>query len=449
MNKGDFDFRALKKQITESTAEQLKLMKGSDQRYLPTVKELENKKINDKIFIPKKTEYKNIRGSYGHKSTMLKVSEDGWDMYSLITTDERRKEWRKMMYYKWLVATKQKVKKIDAVYSIDLYLYILSKSKQATIDEFISYFGDGIYMYEKYKSSIMKQIIAKEKQIKRILTEKEKIEILAKAKKEELNEILKFDDKLMISKKSARNSKNQLQQFYTNSILADYLYNYSSLKNNRNQEIKILEPSAGEGDLIKPIVKNNTNISIDLVEIDPENRKLLNNLVKNSPNFLKLTEQPNFLLYQTSTRYDYIFMNPPFHLRKAEDNNLIRDTWDYDFIKRAFAFLKIGGELMAIVSKKFLNNKEFMNWIEEKNKVFEYKIRKNEKFSGIKIDIAVVKIKKVFDNEDTNLMSKNYYIKQDEKGKEIMNNERPITIKSSGKTDKSKKYNDNFVYELL
>jgi tRNA1(Val) A37 N6-methylase TrmN6/superfamily II DNA or RNA helicase len=433
INKGNFDFRALKKQISDSNAEQLKLMKGSDKRYLPTIKELEKLKVNDKLFIPAITEFKTIKGMYGRKSKSVQTSPDGWDIYKTIATDEKRKEWRRTMYYKWIESTNKKANNIQATYSIDLYLYILSKSKQATIDEFISYFGGGIYMYEKYKSSIMKRIIEKEKQLKRTLTEKEKMEVLTKAKKTELNEILKFDNKLMMSKKTTRNSKNQLQQFYTNSILADYLFQFSGLKSNKNDEIKILEPSAGEGDLIKPILKNNTNISIDLVEIDPKNRKLLSIFVKNRPNYLKMTEQPNFLLYQTSTRYDYIFMNPPFHLRKAEDNNLIRDTWDFDFIKRAFAFLKIDGVLMAVVSKKFLNDKDFMDWTEEKNKIFEYEIRKNEKFSGIKIDIAVLKITKINDNEDTDLMSKNYYIKQDVKGKEIMNNERKIAFDDNEK----------------
>ena len=78
-----------------------------------------------------------------------------------------------------------------------------------------------------------------------------------------------------------------------------------------------------------------------------------------SPTILHLQNQNNFLTFETSDRYDYIFMNPPFHLRKSEDFNLKRDTWDYDFIKKAFAFLKINAELLAITSDKWKQNEDF------------------------------------------------------------------------------------------
>lgn len=430
INNGKTDFNILKKQITESASEQLKLLSGSKERYLPTIKELKTLKINNTLYIPDKTNIKTIKGYYGRPSKTVQVGPNGWDKYNVLTTDIKRKEWRTNAYYNWLVDTKQTVEAIESSYTIDLYLYILSKAKQATIDKFISFFGEGIYMYEKYESSLIKNILKKEKELKRTLTEVEKIKIYSETKKSELTEILKFDDTLLKSRKSIRNDKNKLQQFYTNSILASYLYEYSSLKTNKNKDIVVLEPSTGEGDLIKPIISNNQTVKIDMVEIDPKNREILKVLVKKSQTYLNLTEQPNFLLFQTSTRYDYIFMNPPFHLRKSEDYNLIRDTWDYDFVKRAFAFLKIGGELLAIVSNKFLGDESFISWTNEKDKSFEFEHRKNEKFSGIKINVVILKITKKDDSNDSDLLANDFYVKQDFKGSEILKNERPLNFDS-------------------
>lgn len=450
INNGKNDFKVIKQQMKEVFREEMKNYKGSDERYLPTLKELRELKVENHLFIPEKTNYHTSRGGWGRGSKTMQKGPDGWDKYNTLTTDEKRKEWRKHMYYEWLVASKKIVNEIPSEYTIDLYLYILSKAKQQTIDEFISFFGKGIDLYEKYESLFMKELLNIEKDKKRKLTEEEKINFYMKSKRSEMTEILKFDEKLMVSKKSARNTKNQLQQFYTNEILANYVYEYSSLKTNKNENVIILEPSTGEGDLIKPILKNNINAKISMVEIDPLNRRKLKILVDKTPSVLQLMEQPNFLLFQSSTRYDYIFMNPPFHLRKSEDYNLLKDVWDFDFIQRAFGFLKVGGELLAIVSKKFLQDKNFMDWTKNKNKKFEYDIRKNEKFSGIKIDIAVLKITKLTDDEDSELMSRNYYVKQDEKGKMILNNEMSLSVIKSQKDNNNvlKSYKQSEIEEI-
>lgn len=429
INSGKADFKELKRTVKAETAEQMKLIKGKDKRYLPTIKELKELKINNSIFIPDKTEIK-ISKFYG-RTSRRQLTRDGWDIYNNLTTPEKREEWRKQAYYDYLFKSK-KINNNDknelmtlTSISIDLYLYILAKSKQATIDEFISFFGNAISLYEKYSSKLQRHL----KSMNKKLTELEKIKILQSFKQEELKEVLKFNDDLMKSSKNQRNKKNQLQQFYTNGILAKYIYDYSSLKTNKLELINVLEPSAGVGDLIKPIIiDNNKNVKITLVEFDPDNRKTLNNLIKETPQSITLAEQPNFLLFQSSSRFDYIFMNPPFHLRKNEDYNLLRDVWDYDFVKRAFAFLKVKGELLAIVSNKFLSNKDFMEWSKEPNKIFNFEKRPKEKFSNISIDICVIKIIKVNESEDSDLMKRNFYKKQDVKGKDILNNERKLKL---------------------
>jgi predicted RNA methylase len=245
--------------------------------------------------------------------------------------------------------------------------------------------------------------------MKRMLTEEEKIKIYNQEHKEEYNAILNYTN-TNLYQKNDRTKNNQLQQFYTNAKLSEYIYKYSSLSENKNKDIKILEPTAGQGDLIKPIVKENKNVDITMVEIDPENRKILNEMISKAPLILKLASQNNFLMYHTSERYDYIFMNPPFHLRKSEDRNLIRDTYDTDFIKRAFGLLKVGGELMAITGNTWKTNEDFKKWVKLKNKSFEVESRNKEKFSKISIDITVMKITKLDTSEDESLLFHNYYI---------------------------------------
>lgn len=422
INKGNFNFIQYKEQLLENIREQTKLMKGKDKRHNPTIKELKKMKLDGKAYIPDLTQYTHTKGVWGRKGQTIQTSPDGWDKYNILPDEKDRKEWRMHMFYKWVTASKGKFKKQDLnTASIDLYLYILAKAKQQNIDAFIEMFNNPILLFEKYQSKIMNKF----KGMK--YTEKQKIDILKTAKEDELKEIIKYDISLAkFETNKSRNKKNQLQQFYTNGLLAMSALEFSSLPKNKDKKINILEPSAGVGDLILPVIKLNINGKITLVEYDPDNRKTLNKLVEKTPLLLTLAEQPNFLLFNSSIRYDYIFMNPPFHLRKSEDYNLIRDVWDFDFIKRAFGLLKKGGELIAITSKKFLMDDEFMKWTKMKNKTFEYSVRKNEKFSGIKIDIALMKLIKIDESEDSDLLSFNYYKNQDDKGKAILNIEKEL-----------------------
>ena len=96
-------------------------------------------------------------------------------------------------------------------------------------------------------------------------------------------------------------------------------------------------------------------------------------------------------------------MNPPFHNRKGTSTNtiVIRDDWDFDFVKRAYVMLKIGGELVAIMSKHctFGSDKEsveFIQFLETVEHVQEIKKTKNRKH----LDVVVVQITKINTNYD-------------------------------------------------
>lgn len=423
--------------------------RSSDGRYVPTKEELEkltykNHEGKTIKFIPDQTIRKHIKGRYGRPSQDILIQK-GWDSY--YGNEKQLENWRIEQWYKY--QNTHNKKKIDTIdinsLSVDLWLYILAKAKQATIDGFIKHFGGSIKLYESYESMIMKLIKENEKRLNRVLTESEKIELYNKEKNNEVKEILKYNIPEKISKK--RNKKNQLQQFYTNEILATYIYEFSSLKTNKNTNIKVLEPSAGVGDLVKPIVKNNKNVNITMVEIDPENQTILKQMIKEYPLLLNLSNQNNFLLYQTSERFDYIFMNPPFHLRKEDDRNLKRDVYDTDFIKKAFALLKIGGEIMAITGHSWKKDNTFKEWTKLKDKEFAIEEKVKEKFSGIKIDISVMKIKKLSTEHDDDILSEKYY-KVGDFGDKVIDNTVNIEKVFKSPKDKADMKKENKAFEL-
>lgn len=82
---------------------------------------------------------------------------------------------------------------------------------------------------------------------------------------------------------------------------------------------KILEPSAGKGNIVdflaKKETRNSGKVDIDVLEIEPELQEILHSKKCN-------VVGSDFLIYETHTEYNYIIMNPPFdngakHLIKA------------------------------------------------------------------------------------------------------------------------------------
>ena len=337
--------------------------------------------------------------------------------------------------------------------SIDIYLYVLSKAKLKNINEFITNFGGKIDLFETYESKLLPVIKAREEKFlkkhnKQGLTDKEQIKIYKMALRKERGDILDFNfsiDPQKIIKKS-RGSEDKFQQFYTSEILANKIKDLGlkGLKGN----LDILEPSAGFGNLIKPLVKQlNTEFHIDLIDIDERNRNELKKLVDTAPDILNLLDNRNFLTFGTSKRYDLILMNPPFHLKKGE-NSLISDVYDFNFIDRAFAFLKEGGRIVAITGTSWsFNNKfdefdlfndapqDYLNMeMKQKGKVdgessyLKYSIERleDEPFLGsegkkIKMTVDIFVIEKLSSEKDNDILGKDFYLSQKKKGQELQN----------------------------
>jgi predicted RNA methylase len=344
--------------------------------------------------------------------------------------------------------------------STDFYLFALQKSKEKVILEFIKAMARIPDVEQAFTDRALgkkaKDFI--ENAVKTNATEEEIADTLIKimrpnltkamekieASNENLSEKLKAllakgreADKLIADK-----TKNRInQEFFTPTHLVKELIELSGVnKDKRIQQggIQVLEPSAGYGAIIKGLLKLMSNKSLDLrmdmVEILEENRKVLKELVKEVPNYLSLAEQPDFLRFVPNKAYDYILMNPPFHVRKE-------GKYDYDFVQRAFAMLKPGGILVAITGIKYKEFPQAIEWY--KSKGAEIKIKnvewrefeegeklKNKAMEIANVRIAFVKIQKSeLDNKD-----KNWSIKEDAELQEIApKKDDPDTLKEAVK----------------
>jgi len=343
--------------------------------------------------------------------------------------------------------------------AIDLYLLILAKSKQAVIDSFIEFFGNKIELFENYRKSVMLQLQTKMKSVNRKLTEEEEADIYEQLLEKEKEQILQipFHELRVIS----RDLFTQNQQYFTPEKLAQFVIDQSSLKTNKSLNIRVLEPTAGGGDLIKPVVKfhNNVNIrhlrswrlrgrmrrlklrkfhnnvNIDLIEFDKEQLVKLKTIQKVAPNTINILESNNFLKFIPSVRYDYIFTNPPFHLKRTEFSWLYtQDIWDTDFIMRAYGCLAVNGELVGIISNKYKSQPHFMDWL--KDKEHNFIARNREKFVSptdktITIDVAILKITKKNRFEDNDLLSIKFIVetkKEKETKYELWENEITLDV---------------------
>ncbi|MFT6550457.1 MAG: hypothetical protein ACJA1I_000485 [Zhongshania marina] len=120
--------------------------------------------------------------------------------------------------------------------------------------------------------------------------------------------------------------------------------------------MKVLEPSAGKGDIADAIREANPDAELEVVEIDSSLRDLL---------AAKGYEPAGRDFLEQEGEYDRIVMNPPF-----EKNA------DIEHIRHAYSLLKPGGRLVAVTSgmaghRSDKVNSEFKAWVEEIGGVME------------------------------------------------------------------------------
>lgn len=128
-------------------------------------------------------------------------------------------------------------------------------------------------------------------------------------------------------------------------ICADFYQEIKSFHNNCQYDIKVLEPSAGKGDIAEYLKKNwgqysfsgTPRVDVECVELDPNLRAVLKG--KEFP-----VVYDDFLTFNTYMKYDLIFMNPPF--ADAEKH----------LLKAISMQEKMGGKILCILNAETLRN---------------------------------------------------------------------------------------------
>tara|TARA_B110000285_G_scaffold113802_1_gene129088 strand:+ start:590 stop:1741 length:1152 start_codon:yes stop_codon:yes gene_type:complete len=124
------------------------------------------------------------------------------------------------------------------------------------------------------------------------------------------------------------------QYFTTNKSLQNKVLEFI-----KNKPKRILEPSIGQGDLVKYIT-NNCNVKFDMYELD-KSIKLLEGVDREKVNY------GDFMKANITKKYKTIIGNPPY-IKKSSGNLYL------EFIEKCFNLLKIKGELIFIVPSDFL-----------------------------------------------------------------------------------------------
>jgi hypothetical protein len=460
------NFIKLNSEIKESVREEARLLKKENQQFLPTVQLMKSLKEGDtdKPFVPE-VDYipqKTRKGTFrkGKEEWIDDESQirRGWKSYkNLIIEDKvkntsyadtkRRKNWLIKNYAKWWSLYGTKPENATSS-SIDLRLYILCQAKLANIKEFITYFGnDIVFTFEQYETELSKKIMEEKIKLgKDGLTDEEENDIYIKEFKNK-----KIDIRKRFFQNRKRTTKEQLQQYFTNPEIAKDLIKESNIATRTDERIRILEPTAGDGSLVNALLDyKKVNFHIDMMELDEDNRKKLKSL--KGDGILNLFDHRNFLTHTSGELYDYIFMNPPFHLRKNE-NGLIQDTYDYDFVLRAYAMLKPGGHLHAIIGNSWIMNTARGSsttypddnlLLKNLKDITKFKKQKDAiKFSNVQVsNTYFIHIKKepfgIYTNTNDRILNTKYYIIQPDItiGQEIESGEKSLKDLITEKTEK-------------
>lgn len=142
---------------------------------------------------------------------------------------------------------------------------------------------------------------------------------------------------LALATGAVESAQQKLQAFYTPPELAAKVVRLAKLR----PGCTVLEPSAGEGALIKAALEACPELDITAYDINPEAIPALSELgtTAESCDFLAIQSDD-----KSASAYDRILMNPPFTKRQ-----------DVRHVLHALDFLGSGGRLVAIVSPSALD----------------------------------------------------------------------------------------------
>jgi hypothetical protein len=267
------------------------------------------------------------------------------------------------------------VKSLGEALSIDLLLFIKANAKQQIILEFIEFLDKKIDGLEdmpinQEEVQIIKSVLRAQAGTGRALTQDEwndiSIKIRTPGTKDALEKLKKANDaidpgqqllmklKKKVSDRQASKLRASLQEFFTPPDMVTTMIGASHLDKfpDGGEPLLLLEPTAGHGHIAGEVIRHclEKKIPIErysLVEFSASNRQHLADTI-GKLDIVEIEPEGDFLNYCENTRYDYIFMNPPFNITYARfgKNHVV---YDLAFVIRAFDFLKPGGQLVALV----------------------------------------------------------------------------------------------------
>lgn len=152
-----------------------------------------------------------------------------------------------------------------------------------------------------------------------------------------------------------RNLKKEYQFFGTSDKLADKLVSLAGID---SEELTILEPSAGQGAIIKAVLRANPALLVHYFELMEINRTFLEKIpdaISLGKDFLKESKSMYYL------GFDRIIANPPFSKNQ-----------DIDHICQMYLCCKPGGRIVTIAGKHWQIGQEnkcqqFREWLQEIN----------------------------------------------------------------------------------
>lgn len=185
-------------------------------------------------------------------------------------------------------------------------------------------------------------------------------------------------DKLINGEKI--NSKKDLQFFETPDEIADLMVSMVKIQ----EHFRILEPSAGQGAIIRAIHRKYPWNKVDFYEISQEFCGIINQTT--SINIFQ--KGFDFLESADTQEYDVIIANPPF-----------RNNQDIEHIYHMYKVLRRGGILVSVASLhwKLSKNKketEFREWLENRNAEIIELNNGDFKASGTMTKCCIIKITK-------------------------------------------------------
>jgi tRNA1(Val) A37 N6-methylase TrmN6 len=199
-------------------------------------------------------------------------------------------------------------------------------------------------------------------------------------------------------------------KFYSENDAVSYIYKTLNLKPHG----LILEPSAGEGALIDPILEDNMNDVQSICIIDNDLRAY-NYLIDKYKGYESI--EVNYLDFLTfnknyNIKFDYIIENPPFNLKISNRFGLGLSNSTDIFLYHSLQMLKENGRLIIILPGTFFRNKSYENIrkiIIERYKINNIINLSKFDFMDAKIEIFCLDISKSFTNHQT------YYVYNNDK----------------------------------